>query len=1089
MTVTRVRYRERQFLRAADLSDEQAYRIAMRRRHNIAHHGWGIVTGLEMALEEDTVVVKPGMAVDGYGRELIVPRPVPVPMTICDGDDILKVLGDAIDVWLVYNRAAETPPQRGRWECGPGRHSRWREEALLHLTAAGSIDPRLPATAPEADLDFGPHETLPDDPAREWPVYLGRITKDSSQDVPTYEVDLSNRPYVTLIGETVNAPSGRARMQVGSEAAGDRRRFAVSLPDEAGTFVDRLVIDQYGDTTVQGDTVLGGDLILVADEAGVETRSVPNIIFEPMPALLEVARPWQIYHTAVSQENVSGHQLRLEIGHPADKDDPGSYSLVIGREIGCGGFDPYLIVWSDGTVGLPNDKGVIVEGQVTEGPIQLDPDDPHFGELEEKLTDLWLHSLAKAGERVDLFYAADLHLQLSELDPPRRVEAGTSLVYSFSVSNAGASAITDIQLFEIVTIGDDVVSQRPIGDIAILNPAATHSGFGRYDVPANESLIGQAITVEVMARWPSAGTVAQVSSKKVALIASSSLVIEIDQFDDPFILNGGSSYQYRVTARNTGTEDTFTIELVGTLTVIEESPDVQEIGTYVLGTGDAEHIPVTHTDIKFKRAWIGKRLMVAAKAEGTGRAQIDGEPQTVEATGASTALIDAGNIEIGLAVSDLVVISEQTWYTITVTNTSLGTVTDVRVYATLRTPQETIVDHEEVRFITALDIGASEEIQVPFPSDELSGSIDRDLTVEITAEGFRQAGSEVQTGPVSETALVDAGNLEISEITLLSPSSPPIIIGGSMSYRAVLRNPGPYGRVTVDKIAEVVNSKIIGAPGGFNIELDPGDEHPEERTWNIPPDPNLIGENLTIVAYGQRQAGSEIMASSSEAFLIDGGNLKIVSIEVLVPRVVGQTMRYMVTLENDGFGQVSDILLTEIIAIGETQSPVRPIEFPSTLVPGQSESITVEYEIPGESDLIGQELTVTVKARGNRQAGSALPEQEISSVPPVIINGGVLQFELSLPDTVTAGVTMSYSIQVTNPETSIGRVVDVTFNESISLAGTLRRTEEFSLPSPLERGDRLTIQRTYPVLDDATGQLNVQVTAQGRTAWGNVTVT
>lgn len=47
--VTRVHYREGQILRTADLRDEQAYRIQMRCRHNLAHHGWGIVQGLNYA--------------------------------------------------------------------------------------------------------------------------------------------------------------------------------------------------------------------------------------------------------------------------------------------------------------------------------------------------------------------------------------------------------------------------------------------------------------------------------------------------------------------------------------------------------------------------------------------------------------------------------------------------------------------------------------------------------------------------------------------------------------------------------------------------------------------------------------------------------------------------------------------------------------------------------------------------------------------------------------------------------------------------------------------------------------------------------
>ena len=58
-------------LRPQDFGDEQAYHIAMRRRHIIAHHLWGIVRGLELAVE-NALFVQPGIAVDGYGRELIL---------------------------------------------------------------------------------------------------------------------------------------------------------------------------------------------------------------------------------------------------------------------------------------------------------------------------------------------------------------------------------------------------------------------------------------------------------------------------------------------------------------------------------------------------------------------------------------------------------------------------------------------------------------------------------------------------------------------------------------------------------------------------------------------------------------------------------------------------------------------------------------------------------------------------------------------------------------------------------------------------------------------------------------------------------
>src|SRR5262245_41186772 len=117
MAVIRVRYRERQPLRVGDLVVEQGYHTTMRRRHNIAHHGWGILYGLALVFEGGDCFVRPGMAVDGYGRELIVPKPVLLPLAAFE-----QLQSDTIDVWLLYGRVPVTPAQRGRWECGPGQH-------------------------------------------------------------------------------------------------------------------------------------------------------------------------------------------------------------------------------------------------------------------------------------------------------------------------------------------------------------------------------------------------------------------------------------------------------------------------------------------------------------------------------------------------------------------------------------------------------------------------------------------------------------------------------------------------------------------------------------------------------------------------------------------------------------------------------------------------------------------------------------------------------------------------------------------------------------------------------------------------------
>ncbi len=284
MTTMRVRYREQQPLRTADLNDEQAYRLAIRRRHYIGGHGWGIVTGLALVAGQAGFAVQPGMAIDGYGRELIVPDPVSVPWVRESGQwgaswpavapsgatgqilfDRVGSISDAegwqsIGVWLVYQRIAATPPQRGRWESGSDRHSRWIEAPALRLRPGNHSDPRKPPEVPSADWDFGPDQDAPDDQGHEWPVFLGQLRSrlQDGSDTRIYDVDLARRPYVTLVGETVTSPTGKARMQLAQSDHG-RQRFTVSFPDETRVLLgERLTIDNTGETTLHGNMRLTG---------------------------------------------------------------------------------------------------------------------------------------------------------------------------------------------------------------------------------------------------------------------------------------------------------------------------------------------------------------------------------------------------------------------------------------------------------------------------------------------------------------------------------------------------------------------------------------------------------------------------------------------------------------------------------------------------------------------------------------------------------------------------------------------------------------------------------------------------------------
>ena len=102
--LVRVRYFNGQMLSADDFRAEQDYFLEKQRRHNRRLHGYGIVWGLEVKVDGSSelvqwVVVGPGMAIDQYGNEILVP---------VEQKASLPTTADEIKAW-VYLCYEETP--------------------------------------------------------------------------------------------------------------------------------------------------------------------------------------------------------------------------------------------------------------------------------------------------------------------------------------------------------------------------------------------------------------------------------------------------------------------------------------------------------------------------------------------------------------------------------------------------------------------------------------------------------------------------------------------------------------------------------------------------------------------------------------------------------------------------------------------------------------------------------------------------------------------------------------------------------------------------------------------------------------------
>lgn len=236
--IARVQYAERQFLRAADFRLEQEYHRDGGRRHLLGAHTWGIVVGLELlevpvpnGTDEVEVVLQPGLAVDGYGRELVAFEPLRL-----DRAAFERFVDDAHrQVWLAYDEQTSDSPGDGRPDCEEADERRVterirlvvepkppvRDEVLVNGVAA------MPAPAaagtPELPADTSvPYQELPDLESTRWLVRLGDVRWDGAAGVfrAADEGRLTrDRRHAGLVADHVLGAAGTLRVAPRKPAA------------------------------------------------------------------------------------------------------------------------------------------------------------------------------------------------------------------------------------------------------------------------------------------------------------------------------------------------------------------------------------------------------------------------------------------------------------------------------------------------------------------------------------------------------------------------------------------------------------------------------------------------------------------------------------------------------------------------------------------------------------------------------------------------------------------------------------------------------------------------------------------------------
>ncbi|MFF8958581.1 hypothetical protein [Streptomyces sp. NPDC014894] len=264
---TRPVFHEGQILSAADLAATVEYGRAAAARHALHLHDWGVAEGLGLTAEPRTdpltgarhveVSVSAGVAVDGAGREIVLPDPVVLRES--DFDDVNGADRPTDEPYPVFLTAADRDPSaaaRADACAAPAAPTRAEESYRILFGRLGDellvAEQRPPAIgAPPAD------------PPLRMLVLLGyvRWTDGRFSGVETAARGVAPR-YAGVRADTVSARSGSLTLRTARTAeegepalvltGGAEPGLVVGLYRGSGTVAPLMTLEANGNLTIEG---------------------------------------------------------------------------------------------------------------------------------------------------------------------------------------------------------------------------------------------------------------------------------------------------------------------------------------------------------------------------------------------------------------------------------------------------------------------------------------------------------------------------------------------------------------------------------------------------------------------------------------------------------------------------------------------------------------------------------------------------------------------------------------------------------------------------------------------------------------------
>jgi hypothetical protein len=268
--ITRVAFYDGQIVGADDLTSAEDYARDQMARHERYLHSWGIAFGLELNATGKTdakgnpykvITVTAGVAIDGRGREIVVPDDQPLSEDVFFQSNV-KIQDDKAYYPVFFYGVDQTTPQPALspGACNGGQPNRTQEGWAIKFGFPGAELDLDKQTA--AAVSDGPGDTSVSDP---WRVLLGFVQWDSNlkkfKGLSTDNNGIGRR-YAGVRADEVISRSGTLMLRGGESSRTGVPAVAISndnggellfgLQGSDGNVTPVLTVNSKGDVTATG---------------------------------------------------------------------------------------------------------------------------------------------------------------------------------------------------------------------------------------------------------------------------------------------------------------------------------------------------------------------------------------------------------------------------------------------------------------------------------------------------------------------------------------------------------------------------------------------------------------------------------------------------------------------------------------------------------------------------------------------------------------------------------------------------------------------------------------------------------------------